>query len=140
MESTPDDKIPEEKIVLRYTNTTDGKYRKYLGYLRDRRICRADSFVVAINAARLYKWAQAEGDPPRFLKALYPIGPYQVVFNKRTMEFIESRNEPRFHIEKASREKVPVQAFLDKSSRGISAVLCSLADVGSHRASLGFDF
>jgi hypothetical protein len=133
--------IPEEKIVLRYTSAIREKYSKYLRYLRDGRTKGADAFVIAINASYLsYKWTQAENDAPRFLKALYPLGPYQLLLDKVTGEIVGSSNEPRFHIVKASGAEVPVQTFLDRRWRGISAVLCSFADAGSHRAPLGFDF
>lgn len=126
---------------MRYTNALREKYDKYLRYLRDRRIHGADAFVIAINAASLsYKWAQAENDAPRFLKALYPLGPFQLFLDKQTREIVGSGNEPRFHILKASGASVPVRAFLDKRWRALSAVLCSFADAGSYRAPLGFDF
>jgi hypothetical protein len=134
-------RIPEEKIVLRYTNAMREKYKKYLQYLRHGIIRGTDAFVIAINAARLsYRWARAANDAPRFLKALYPLGPYQLLLDKRTGKIVGSGNEPRFQIAKASGAEVPVQAFLDRRYRAISAVLCSFADAGSYGGALGFDF
>ena len=143
VEPNPDGscKIPEEKIVLRYTSSMREKYGKYLRYLRDGRLNRADAFVVAINAASLsYKWTQAENDVPRFLKALYPLGHYQLLLDKQTAEVVGRGNQPRFRILKASGAEVLVQAFVDKRWRAISAVLCSFADMGFYSVPLGFDF
>jgi hypothetical protein len=64
-------RIPEEKLVLRYTAAIRDKYLKYQKYLGEGLVKQADAFVIAINGAALpYKWAWAEKDAPRFLKAL----------------------------------------------------------------------
>ena len=71
--------------MLRYASPISEKYRKYRGYLRDGIIQRSDAFVIAINGAALsYKWTQAENDVPRFLKAVYPLGVYQLLLDRRT--------------------------------------------------------
>jgi hypothetical protein len=104
-------------------------------------VAEADAFVIAINGAALpYKWAWAEKDAARFLKALYPIGQYQILLDRQTREIVGHHNEPRFHILKANQAEVPTKTFLDERSSAISAVLCSYADVGSYSAPLGVDF
>ncbi|HXJ39194.1 MAG TPA: hypothetical protein VNH18_07935 [Bryobacteraceae bacterium] len=143
VEPNPDGsgKIPEEKLVLRYSNAIAEKYRKYRGYLRDGIIHKNDAFVIAINGAALsYKWTQAERDAPRFLKAVYPLGVYQLLLDRQTGEIVGQQNEPRFGIVKASGANVATMPFLERRSRGISAILGSFADAMCHRASLGFDF
>jgi len=73
VEPNPDGKIPEEKLVLRYTNAIAEKYRKYHKYLRKGIIHKNDAFVIAISGTALaYQFARAERDAPRFLKAVYP--------------------------------------------------------------------
>jgi hypothetical protein len=134
-------RIPEEKIVLRYTNALSEKYRKYYGYLRQGIVRKSDAFVVAISGATLsYKWTRAANDAPRFLKALYPLGAYQIVLDRRSGEIIGHQNEPRFHVVKASGANVAVMPFLERRSRGITAVLSSFADPMYHGATLGSDF
>ena len=134
-------KIPEEKLVLRYANAISEKYRKYQGYLRDGIINKNDAFVIAINGAALsYKWTQLENDVPRFLKAVYPIGVYQLLLENRTGKIIGQQNEPRFNIMKASGAAVGTMSFLERRSRGISAILGSSADVMWHSLALGVDF
>jgi hypothetical protein len=143
VEPNPDGsgKIPEEKLVLRYTNAISEKYRKYRGYLRDGIIHKNEAFVIAINGAALsYKWTQAERDAPRFLKAVYPLGAYQLLLDRRTGEIVGQQNEPRFSIVKASGANVATMPFLERRSRGISAILGSFADPMYHRTPLGSDF
>jgi len=143
IEPNPDGsgKIPEEKLVLRYANAISEKYRKYQGYLRKGIIHKNDAFVIAINGAALsYKWTQVENDAPRFLKAAYPLGTYQLLMDRQTGKIVGQQNEPRFNIVKASGANVATMTFLERRSRGISAILGSFADVMSHRPALGFDF
>jgi hypothetical protein len=132
--------IPEEKIVLRYTNAIQEKYRKYLRYLRDGRVGKNDAFVIAINAANLlHRWTQAEDDAPRFLKAVYPLGRYQLILDRLSGNIVGHQNETRFEITKASGKKVEVLAFLDRRWRGISGILCSFAHA-CYSGPLGLDF
>jgi hypothetical protein len=44
-------RIPEEKIVLRYTNAISEEYRKYRAYLREGIVRETDAFVIAVNGA-----------------------------------------------------------------------------------------
>lgn len=133
--------IPEEKLVLRYANAISEKYRKYQGYLRGGIVHKNDAFVIAINGAtRSYKWTQAENDVPRFLKAVYPLGVYQLLLDRPTGKIIGQQNEPRFNIVKASGANVATTSFLERRTRGISAILGSFADLMCHRQALGFDF
>jgi type I restriction enzyme S subunit len=143
VEPNPDgsDRIPEEKIVLRYANAISEKYRKYREYLQNGIVRENDAFVIAVNGYDLsYRWTQAANDVPRFLKALYPLGAYQVLLDRRTGDIVGHQNEPRFKIVKASGANVAVMPFLERSSEGITAVLCSMANAMSHGAPLGTDF
>jgi hypothetical protein len=134
-------RIPEEKIVLRYTNAISEKQRKYCGYLREGIVHKSDAFVIAVNGAALaYQWTQAADDAPRFLKALYPLGVYQVILDRRTGEIVGHQNEPRFSIVKATGSHVAVRPFLEQDWEGISAVLGSSANAMSYGAPLGADF
>lgn len=132
--------IPEEKIVLRYTNAIREKYQKYLRYLRKGIVSETDAYVVAINDSALaYKWTKADGDVPRFLKAVYPIGSFQLLLCKKTGTVVGNQNEPRFDLIKANGAQVTARAFIERRWRGISAVICSSAHVG-WRGPLGSDF
>jgi hypothetical protein len=131
---------PEQKIILRYTNAIREKYRKYMGYLRNGLIRKNDAYVIAINAANLrFKGIHAADDAPPFVKALYPLGFFQLLLDRVSGDIVGHGNETRFEIAKASGNKVGVYAFLDRQSRGISAVLCSFASP-TYTGPLGLDF
>jgi len=139
--------IPEEKIVLRYTSAIRQKYQQYFHYLRNRIIRKSDAYVVALNGSALGYWRSPAWDVPRFLKALYPIGKPQLLLDKKSREVVDTGNQPRFTIVKAQGSPVPVQAFIDRRWRGISAVIhsCAHADMGRFCAHedmgrLGFEF
>lgn len=141
IEPSPDGKLPEEKIVLRYTTAIRDKYVKYLRYLRAGLVHRNDAYVIAVNRSGLaYRWVQAAIDLPRFLKALYPIGQLEVLIDKNKPRAPGVwQNRPRFFIPKANKSEVPVQTFVDRRWRGLSAVLCSDVDVGWSKLPLGSD-
>jgi hypothetical protein len=141
VEPTPDRVIPEDKIVLRYTNAILEKYRKYTGYVQSGIVDKADAYIIAINKSRLaFRWAQAEVDLPRFLKAVYPIGQLEFVIDRQDPRNNRMQNRTRFTIRKANNQEVPVQTFIDPSWSGLSAVICSDADASSSKAPLGYDF
>jgi len=135
-------RIPEERIVLRYTTAIRDKYVKYFRYLRTGIVDRNDAYVIAVNESSLaYRWARAEIDLPRFLKAVYPIGELEMLIerNRNDRKIVGAQNRPRFFISKANKSEVPVQTFIDRRWRGLSAVLCSDVDVSWSRMPLGDD-
>jgi type I restriction enzyme S subunit len=92
-------KIPEGKIVLRYTTAIREKYMKYLHYRRKGIVRKDDAYVVAVNKSGLaYRWASAAIDLPRFLKAVYPIGELEVLIDKKARKVVGAQNRPRFFI------------------------------------------
>jgi hypothetical protein len=100
-----------------------------------------DSYVVAVNKSGLaYRWASAAIDLPRFLKTVYPSGELEVLIDISSRELIGAQNRPRFSILKASKSPVSVQPFVLGRRRGLSAVLCSNANVGWSSSPLGSDF
>jgi len=133
--------IPEDKIVLRYTSAILDKYRKYNGYIQNGIVDKADAYIVAINQSRLaFRWARADVDLPRFLKAVYPIGQLEFVIDLQEPRNARMRNRSRFSIHKANNQEVPVQKFIDPSWSGLSAVICSDADASFSNVPLGADF
>jgi hypothetical protein len=133
-------RIPEERIVLRYTTAIREKYIKYLRYLRKGIVRKDDAYLVAVNKSGLaYRWASAAIDLPRFIKALYPIGELELLIDRDARRIVDTQHRPRFSITKANKSAVPVQAFVDRRWRGLSAVLCSDVDVGWSKLPLGAD-
>jgi len=141
VEPAPDRRIPEEKIVLRYTSAILEKYRKYNRYIQSGIVDRGDSYIIAINKSRLaFRWARAEVDLPRFLKAVYPIGQLEFVIDLQEPRNARVQNRTRFTIRKANNQEVPVQTFIDASWSGVSAVVCSDAEASCSQMPLGADF
>ncbi len=133
--------LPEERIVLRYTSAIREKYRKYLCYLRKDYVQKNDAYVIAVNSARLaYRWVSADIDQPRFLKAVYPIGELELLWDRKARKIAGARNRPRFFVSKANKSPVSVQTFVLGRKRGLSAVLCSDADELWRSSPLGCDF
>jgi hypothetical protein len=132
-------RIPDERILLRYANAIAAKYRKYLKYRQGGIIAPQDSYIIALNAYPLtFRWAEPE--MPRFLKALFPIGALQFVFDRRSMQAVETRHEYRAQVTKASKSQVATTVFLDNEFSGISAVLHSYAYACMKPNPLGVDF
>lgn len=132
-------RIPEEQILLRYATAIDAKYQKLLEYRQKGIMDEKDAYVIAMNPFPLtFRWAEPE--MPRFLKALYPLGPLQFIIDKRTVELVETRHVFRDHVVKTSGTTVPTTTFLDQQFVGISAVLHSYANACMKPDLLGLDF
>jgi hypothetical protein len=120
-------KIPEEKIILRYTNAINSKHKQYLKYLADGIVAENDAYVIAVNGFPLsYGWATPE--IPRILKAVFPIGPVQVEFDRNTGKVVKVGHQFRPIIYKSTGEKVSTEFFVNSQYDGISAILHSYAN------------
>ena len=85
--------VPDEKIILRYTNALTEKNKKYLCYLSNGIIKKDDAFIVAVNGSPLsYRWADAE--MPRILKAVFPIGPLAIAIREGKAESVQHLHRP----------------------------------------------
>jgi hypothetical protein len=123
----PSGRVPDEKVILRLTNAINTKHAKYLDYLKNGTIRKDDAYVVAINGYSLsYRWAEPE--IPRILKAVFPIGAYEVLIDRETREVTGTRHQFRGAVKKASGSEVSTQLFLEDCYRCISAVLYSRAN------------
>jgi hypothetical protein len=92
IEPNPDPKstFPEQKIILRYTNAITKKHKQYLKYRENGIVADGDAYIVAVNDFPLsYQWADAE--MPRVLKAVFPIGALEFLFDKETSKIITVR-------------------------------------------------
>jgi hypothetical protein len=131
-------KIPDEKIILRYANAINAKHAKYAAYRNSGIISKDDAYVVAINGYPLsYRWAEPE--IPRVLKAVFPIGAYEVLIDREKREIVGTRHQFRPAVKKTSGSEVPTQIFLDDHYCDISAVLYSCAN-GYSNPPMGADF
>jgi type I restriction enzyme S subunit len=131
--------IPDEKIVLRYTNAIDAKYRKYLEYLEKGIVAEEDSYLIAVNGYPLsYGWADPE--IPRILKAVFPLGHLQFIFDRKTLKRVETKHQFRPAIFKSSGKDVSTAGFMSEQYAGISGILYSRANAYMTARPLGSDF
>jgi hypothetical protein len=131
--------VPDEKIILRYRNAIDEKHRKLEGYITNNIVSRDDSYVVAVNGYALsYSWADAE--MPRILKAVFPLGALQFIFDRETGKLTGSSHQFRPNIYKKSGSEVSTEVFVNEPCAGISAVMHSSAYACMTKQPLGSDF
>ena len=105
-----------------------------------------DAFVIAINP-----WAipfdHTDTDPPRILQAGYRLGAPYVEVNPKEMKAVGAGYYFRSVIQKKPKtsgkedgEKVSTGVFQDEHYHGLSALLCSRAEVANRPSEMGGDF
>lgn len=114
--------IPEEKVLLRFTNALDEKRKKYKEALEKNIIASDDLYILAINSRGIpHGW---DGDIlPYFVKAFIALGTPEV--DTKNWEFSFER---RPTVKKASGQTIPTNAGIDPAFSFISAVLHSGVD------------
>jgi hypothetical protein len=130
---------PDEKIILRYRTAIDEKHRKLQSYLSKGIVSAEDSYIVAVNGYALsYRWEDAE--MPRILKAVFPLGALQFLFDRDTGRLTGSRHQFRPNIYKGSGAGVSTEVFVNDHYDGISGVMHSYANACMTARPLGVDF
>ena len=139
-------KVPEDKIILRYLNSISTKYEEqYANWLKQGIVSDKDAFVLAINP-----WAipfdHTDGNPPRILRAGYTLGDPWVEVDPTAMKAVGSGYNFSSFIKKTPKntgedgEKIPKGVFQLEQYRGLSALLCSRAEVANRPDKMGSDF
>jgi len=116
--------IPEDKIILRFTNAISEKLSKRTKYVQDGAIRPEDPYVIAVNGMGI-QMTIFDGPLPAIIKAVYPVSDYQVTFNKETLQTISEGYRTRPEILKASGAPVPTNTFLNMANSGLSGALYS---------------
>ncbi len=124
MEHSRFDPIPEEKIILRFTNTISEKKGKLLQYQQDGTVQPDDAFLIGICGGRI-QLIQFDAPMPSVIKSVYPIGEPKVKIDTMRMEIVEERYESRHEILKVFGSQVSTDSFVDPSYSGISGILYS---------------
>jgi hypothetical protein len=119
-----DTPIPEEKIILRFSNAIMEKYKKLLVYTSKGIIKNGDIFIIAMNG-RGIQLNMTEDPIPLILKAVYPVGDPIVNIDSLSNEKISENLELRLYIKKSSGTSIPVDTFLNDKFSGISGLLYS---------------
>ena len=127
--------MPHEAILLRWTaaikektdklvGSQDGK--KVRGYLEQGIVLPDDIYVIAVNGCRLRRGPISAhigiSQFPYAVEAVFPIGPYQIRIDGKSLETIETGHQQRFAVMKPNGALVPSHAFLDPRSKPVSAV------------------
>lgn len=121
---------PEKQIILRYRAAIQEKHqKKYQGYISKKIVGDNDSFIVAINSAKVPVCWRNDPLIPTIIKAVYPVGPYQLQMDRRSRNIIGRGFQARYSIKKSSGKSVSTDIFLDPSYAGISGILFSHVDV-----------
>lgn len=126
--------MPHEEILLRWTSAIKEKNEKLVGnrdgkqkgYLQKGLVNQQDIYVVVVNGCRLrhgpFSALTGISQLPYAVEAVFPIGPYQVRFNKDTLETLDTGHSYRPAIRKSSGSSVPSYAFLEPWYSMVSAV------------------
>lgn len=141
-------KTPNEKMVLRYLNSISEKYeRQYANWLANGHVTNSNAFVIALNPRRI-PYDNADTTPPRILQEAYTLGPQYLTLDKGAGAVVGSEFHFRDYIKKTSKPKalsaaaveVPTGVFQDGKHNGLSALLCSRAEVVNNRGELDGDY
>jgi hypothetical protein len=118
--------FPEEKILLRFTNSLNSKKKIFEKYITNGLITSNDALIIAINGKGI-KVMVFDGSLPTIIKAVYPIGDYQVKFDRESLQVVDAGYKKRDYIEKKSGSKVLTNYFLDTSNEIITGLIYSAA-------------
>lgn len=123
--------VPQNQIVLRCTAAISAKFPKqYRQHVELGIIGPEDCYVVAVNHAEAYHWAEV-GTPPFILRALLGIGSLFVTIDKKTLEVIRQGVLYQGSIPKSSGASVDTALFLSSESEQLSAVIGSVTTIGT---------
>ncbi|MGO8763171.1 MAG: hypothetical protein ACLP2P_00455 [Desulfobaccales bacterium] len=132
-------KVPTEKILLRFTNSLDEKRIKYKEALEKRIVNPDDLYLLAINS-RGIPHGPFGNTMPFFVQAFLPFGNLAMDIDTKTRKAVETYYQYRENVIKASGAAVSTAAFLNPEFSFVSAVLHSGVDCVNHPDILGEDF
>lgn len=131
--------VPEDLMVLRFTNAISQKAARRDQYVRDGVIPAEDPFVIAING-RGIPMTIFDAPLPAIIKSVYPFGQYSITLRVDTLETVRAGYHRRDEVTKKSGSTVATTAFLDPSTAGVSAILYSSAALWDPPPSPGHEF
>jgi hypothetical protein len=118
------DPVPEDKIILRFTNAISKKKEQFQDYLDTGVVESDDVLIIAVNG-RGIRMLMFDGPLPAIVKSVYPFGNYVVTVDSETAEVIREGYQTRHAIQKDSGAEVSTSAFLDPEFSIVSGVLYS---------------
>jgi len=127
--------FPHEAILLRWTSAIKAKAEKLIGsadgrfpgYLQSGVVSQDDLYVIAVNGCRMrngpFPALNGISQFPYAVEAVYPVGPYQIRIDRRTLQTVGHGYQERFHITKPTTgSTVPTFAFLDERYAPVTAI------------------
>jgi hypothetical protein len=136
---TQDVRVPQEKILLRYTNALAEKLLKYKWAVGKGIVKPEDHYVVAVNCS-LIPHARIHGELPFVLMAYLAIGYPEIALNRNTKKILDSYNLYRDKVIKKSGCSVSTDSLLNPEYEGITGVLYSEVDPTRCPPNMGRDF
>lgn len=131
--------VPEKEILLRLRSAISNKLSAWKEWLKQDIVKDHDAFVIAINGRRM-RPGIGDSEPPYIAKAVFPIGPLVVVWDKNTDGIVDSYYDTRVTLNKKSGAEVRTDIFLTKEYREVSAVIYCFADMVNRPANEGDEF
>lgn len=136
-------RIPEERIVLRYTTAIDAKHQKYIQYTNNKNgnvIEKSEPYIIAVNGGKVpYAW-DSDDEIPYIVQAVLPFGSPNLEVNWDSPKESVAGYDNRPEIKKVSGKGIPTNIFLRKEYEGISGVIFSRVDIRQFRNKMGRDF
>ncbi|MCK5057967.1 MAG: hypothetical protein KAT34_15030 [Candidatus Aminicenantes bacterium] len=121
-------RIPNDKIILRYTQSIVDKSEKLNRYLSNEVALPSDAYVIAINSCKI-EWAIVTSKPPLILKALFPIGDRSLSINNETKQIIDKGYSCRPTVERETGTRISTDLFMNRKYENISGILFSRVGV-----------
>jgi type I restriction enzyme S subunit len=132
-------RVPDEQITLRYRSAIEDKYKKYRQYLEQGTIRSSDAYIVALNSCMIEN-AGAELNPPRIIKAVFPIGYPQITIDKNPHKELGRGHQLRYYLRKTKGSIVSTDVFINMEYKNLSGVLYSRAGIRHFPENIGGDF
>jgi type I restriction enzyme S subunit len=126
--------VPHAAILLRWTSAIKDKTDRLMGsidgrvkgYLSTGLVSEGDVYVIAVNGCQMrhgpFSALHGISQFPYAVEAVFPVGPYQIRLDPRTLEKLGEGHQMRFHIPKPNGTAVPSHAFLDPKYQHVSAI------------------
>jgi hypothetical protein len=131
--------VPEEKILLRFTQALKEKMERYMQTFEKGIISAEDYYVIAINGG-LIPYAPYGGVLPYVVNAFLAVGHPAIIWDKQKNEVVDSYFERREYITKLKGTEISTGPFLDSEYSMISGVIFSGVDPVNRPAIMGTDF
>jgi hypothetical protein len=131
-------KVPEEQILLRLTNSISYKNQKLQKFLSKGIIRNDDLFVIGINSFLVTKLSDTE--IPYIVKSVFGYGKDVATISLKTLGIINRFYEDRQYVIKKNLSPVSTSPFTNGELPGISGIIYSNVDIWNLPASLGSDF